>query len=108
MIFPHCIYHDRVNRFFPATNMLRRHAAITRGNVFAKNCAENLTVGELKEALESGNERVIRKLAHFGAPVGDSIDIKMCPKNRSRMQNLIRLLCLHYSIQKMFAAIIAR
>ena len=33
---------------FVATNILRRHEALTRGNVFAKRCTEGLTMQELK------------------------------------------------------------
>jgi hypothetical protein len=54
---------------FVATNILRRHQALTRGNVFAKHCAENLTMVELKKAVKEGNEQVINKLLHFASPI---------------------------------------
>merc|ERR1719264_613167 len=49
--------------------MLRRHSAITRGNVFAKQCAQGLSVAELKEALKNKDDRVLRKLLYFAAPI---------------------------------------
>ena len=54
---------------FVATNMLRRHAALTTGNVFAKCSADNLSMEELKKCVETGNERIIKKLLYFGAPI---------------------------------------
>jgi hypothetical protein len=54
---------------FVATNMLRRHEALTRGNVFSKHCAEALTISELKAAVEAGNDKVIKKLLYFAAPI---------------------------------------
>ena len=54
---------------FVATNMVRRHEALTRGNVFARRCAEDLPLNELKKAVEEGDDRVIKKLMHFGAPI---------------------------------------
>ena len=54
---------------FVATNMLRRHAALTTGNVFSKYSAENLTMSELKKLVETGNERIIKKLMYFAAPI---------------------------------------
>ena len=54
---------------FVATNMLRRHEALTRGNVFAKHCTDNLTIGQLKEAVANENYRVINKLLYFAAPI---------------------------------------
>lgn len=54
---------------FVATNMLRRHEALTLGNVFAKYCTDNLSMSELKKAVDTGNEKVIRKLLYFAAPI---------------------------------------
>jgi hypothetical protein len=49
--------------------MLRRHEALTRGNMFAKHCAEALTISELKAMMEAGNDKVIKKLLYFAAPI---------------------------------------
>jgi hypothetical protein len=54
---------------FVVTNMLRKHEALTRGNIFAKHCTANLTIGQLKEVVESGNHQVINKLLYFAAPI---------------------------------------
>jgi len=54
---------------FVATNMVRRHEALTLGNVFAKRCVAELSVGELKAAVESGNESVLNMLLYFAAPI---------------------------------------
>ena len=54
---------------FVATNMLRRHKALTRGNVFARHCTANLTMAELKQAVDTNDFRVIRKLLYFAAPI---------------------------------------
>ena len=54
---------------FVATNMLRRHEALTRGNVFAKHCTANLTMAEMKQAVETNDFRVIQKLLYFAAPI---------------------------------------
>ena len=67
----------RVNRAFVehhcftffATNFDRRHEALTRGNVFAKHCAAQLTMAQLKEAVRTNNFRVINKLLYFAAPI---------------------------------------
>jgi len=54
---------------FVATNMLRRHEALTRGNVFARHCTANLTMEEMKNAVETNDYRVINKLLYFAAPI---------------------------------------
>ena len=54
---------------FVMTNMIRRHEAIDRGNIFAKRCADGLTVQELKQALENGDNKVLRKLMYFASPM---------------------------------------
>lgn len=54
---------------FVATNMLRRHEALTRGNVFAQHCTANLTMEEMKRAVESNDFRIINKLLYFAAPI---------------------------------------
>ncbi|KAL8603445.1 hypothetical protein ACOMHN_053112 [Nucella lapillus] len=54
---------------FVATNILRRHEALTRGNVFAKRCADGLTMAELKQHMEEGNEKLLNKLMYFSAPI---------------------------------------
>jgi hypothetical protein len=54
---------------FVATNMLLRHEALTRGNVFAKYCNDNMSMAELKAAVESGSEKVMKKLLYFAAPI---------------------------------------
>ncbi|KAL8571782.1 hypothetical protein ACOMHN_058146 [Nucella lapillus] len=54
---------------FVATNILRRHEALTRGNVFAKRCADGLTMAELKQHMEEGNEKLLNKLMYFFAPI---------------------------------------
>ena len=72
--FKHLLRYNRAfssHHCFPflAVNMLRRHMCITRGNVFAKHCTKNLTVSELKKAMEDGDDRVFRKLLHFASPI---------------------------------------
>ena len=37
--------------------------------MFARNCAEGLTVVQLKEALENDDNSVINMLMHFSAPI---------------------------------------
>jgi hypothetical protein len=67
----------QVSRYFPrhhsfvfvATNMERRHEALTLGNVFAKRSTDGLTMAELKALVEAGDERLINKLIHFGSPI---------------------------------------
>ena len=54
---------------FVAVNILRRHMCLTRGNVFARHCAKDLTLGQLKEAMQNGDEQVFRKLLHFSSPI---------------------------------------
>ncbi|KAL8617749.1 hypothetical protein ACOMHN_054745 [Nucella lapillus] len=54
---------------FVATNILRRHEALTRGNVFAKRCANGLSMAELKQHMEEGNEKLLNKLMYFSAPI---------------------------------------
>ena len=54
---------------FVATNMLRRHEALTRGNVFARHCTANLTMEEMKRAVDTNDFRVINKLLYFAAPI---------------------------------------
>ena len=57
---------------FVACNMLRRHQALTLGNVFAKHSADNLSMKELKTLVDSGNDKVIKKLLYFSAPIKGS------------------------------------
>ncbi|KAL8583186.1 hypothetical protein ACOMHN_053699 [Nucella lapillus] len=54
---------------FVATNILRRHEALTRGNVFAKRCADGLTMAELKQHMEEGNEKLLNNLMYFSSPI---------------------------------------
>ena len=54
---------------FVATNMLRRHMALPHGNVFAKRSAEGLTVEALTFALQSDDDRIIKKLLYFASPI---------------------------------------
>ena len=54
---------------FVATNMLRRHSALTIGNVFAKRCADDLSMAEMRLAIQEGNSRLLNKLLYFAAPI---------------------------------------
>ena len=45
--------------------MLRRHAALNTINVFAKRCAQDLSVAELKKAILQRDEKVLNKLLYF-------------------------------------------
>ena len=54
---------------FVCTNMLRRHAALNTLNVFAKRCAQDRSVTELKRVLLEGEEKVLNKLLYFAAPI---------------------------------------
>ncbi|XP_070182372.1 uncharacterized protein [Littorina saxatilis] len=54
---------------FVATNILRRHEALTRGNVFAKRCADGLSMADLKKHFEEGNEKLLNKLLYFSSPI---------------------------------------
>ena len=72
--FKHLLRYNRAfssHHCFPflAVNVLRRHMCITRGNVFAKHCAKDLTLSDLKRAMEDGDDRVFRKLLHFSSPI---------------------------------------
>ena len=58
---------------FVCTNMLQRHAALTIINVFAKRCAQDLSVAELKRTLLERDEKVLNKLLYFTAPIPDKI-----------------------------------
>ena len=49
--------------------MLRRDAALNTINVFAKQCAQDLSVAELIRILLDGNEKVINKLLYFVASI---------------------------------------
>ena len=49
--------------------MLRRHAALNTLNVFAKQCAQDLSVAELKRGLLEGDEKILNKLLYFAAPI---------------------------------------
>ena len=74
--FRHLMRLDRAHGFvthhsftFVCTNMLRRHAALNTGNVFAKRCAQDLSVAELKRAFLEWDEKVLNKLLYFAAPI---------------------------------------
>ena len=54
---------------FFMTNLLRRQMCLMRGKVFAKHCAKDLTVDQLKKAMENGDSSVFNKLMHFSAPI---------------------------------------
>ena len=54
---------------FVVTNISRRHLALTLGNVFTKRSASDLSLSDLKKALSENNDRVIRKLLYFAAPI---------------------------------------
>ena len=45
-------------------NMLRRRNALTIGNVVAKNEAKDMTVKELQENLEKGDNSLLNKLRY--------------------------------------------
>ena len=49
--------------------MLRRHAALNTGNVFAKLCAQDLSVAELKRVPIERDEKVLNKLLYFAASI---------------------------------------
>ena len=49
---------------FVCSNMLRRYSALNTGNVFAKQCAQDLSVAELKRALLVGDKKVLNKLIY--------------------------------------------
>ena len=54
---------------FHMTNLLRRQMCLARGSVFARHCAKDLTLDQLKTAVQDGDDRVFRKLMHFGAAI---------------------------------------
>ena len=54
---------------FVATNVYRRRLALARGKVFAHNCAQDLTLTQLKTAMEDGDNRVFKKILHFASPI---------------------------------------
>ena len=54
---------------FVCTNRVRRHTALNTLNVFAKRCAQDLSVAELKRALLEGDEKVLNKLLYFPATI---------------------------------------
>ena len=54
---------------FYMTNLLRRQMCLARGSVFARHCAKDLTLDQLKKAMEDGDDRVFRKLLHFSSPI---------------------------------------
>ena len=51
------------------TNRHMRHLALTLGNVFAQRCTRDLTMGELKEKVRSGDDSIFRKLLFFGKQI---------------------------------------
>ena len=57
--------------FFVATNMVRHQEALTLGNVFVfvKHSTDGLTMAELKVPVEGGDDRLMKKLIHFGSPI---------------------------------------
>ena len=66
----HCLaFHDRrfqIDQTFSmvVANMLRRRNALTIGNVVAKNEAKDMTVKELQENLEKGDNSLLNKLRY--------------------------------------------
>ena len=51
------------------TNQYLRHQALSTGNVFAKNAARDITVGQLKEKLAEGDETIFRYLLSFSKSI---------------------------------------
>ena len=43
--------------------------ALARGKVFAHNCAKDLTLSQLKTAMQDGDNRIFKKLMHFTSPI---------------------------------------
>ena len=51
------------------TNMLWSYTALNTVNVFARRCAPNLSVAELKRVLLEEEKKVLNKLLYFAAPI---------------------------------------
>jgi hypothetical protein len=49
--------------------MIRRHEALSLGNVFAIKSADGLSIADLKALIAAGDNRVISKLVHFGSGI---------------------------------------
>ena len=54
---------------FVCTNILRRHLALTLGNVFTKNSASDISMSELKQAISANDDKIIKQLLYFSAPI---------------------------------------
>ena len=78
--------------------MLRRHAALNTLNVFAKQCAQDLSVAELKRGLLEGDEKILNKLLYFAAPIPETRQAYKMQRHIRRTSNLAG----HIQVKKRF------
>ena len=52
---------------FVVTNILRRHTALTLGNVFASRCADDLSLVDIQNAVAENDYRILNKLLYFSS-----------------------------------------
>ena len=85
---------------FVATNILRRHMALTLGNVFTKRSADEISLLELKKALSEKNDKIIKKLLYFSVGIpGTRQDLWY---QRDKAMSLIRYVCISSNNKRFF------
>ena len=85
---------------FVATNILRRHMALTLGNVFTKRSAEDISLSDLKKALSEKNDKIIKKLLYFAAGIpGTRQDLWY---QRDKAVSLIKYVCISSNNERFF------
>jgi hypothetical protein len=86
---------------FVATNMIRRHEALSLGNVFAKKLADGLSMADLKALIAAEDDRVINKLVPFGSGIPGIHQYlsltKLWPTSGLFASPATTLKCLHFS-----------
>ena len=85
---------------FVCTNIIRRHMALTLGNVFTKQSASDVSLSELKQAISENNDRIIKKLLYFAAPIpGTRQDLWY---QSDKAVSLIRYVCISTNNERFF------
>ena len=77
---------------FVCTNILRRHMALTLGNVFTKHNTSDISVSELKKGISENNDKIIKKTSIFCSPNTRYSSGSLVPKRQSSFSYKI---CMH-------------
>ena len=74
--------------------------ALTLGNVFTKHSASDISLSELKQAIINNDDRIIKKLLYFAAPIpGTRQDLRY---QSDKAMSLIRYLCISSNNKRFF------